>query len=69
MMTVQDAIKSFTERGIGYVRMISYEVAGGEAKERTLDTFSNVELIDCLDNSAIAYYTIGSYGYIIYKEG
>lgn len=68
-MTVQDAIKSFTERGIGYVRMISYEVAGGEAKERTLDTFSNVELIDCLDNSAIAYYTIGSYGYIIYKEG
>ena len=45
-MTVQDAIKSFTERGIGYVRMISYEVAGGDAKERTIATFSNVGVID-----------------------
>lgn len=67
-MTVAEALSSFSTRDIGYIRMISYLVAGGEASERTLNTFTNTELVSCLDNSAIAYYTIGEYAYVVYKE-
>ena len=38
---------------------------GGEATERTLDTFSNRELIDIQQKDAPAYYNIGEYSYII----
>lgn len=68
-MSVKDAIESFDGFNLGYVIMISYLQAGGEAKERTLDTFTTDELISCMECSCLAYYKIGSYAYIVYKEG
>ena len=67
-MTVKDAIENFDGFNVGYVRMISYLQAGGEAKERTLDTFTTDELMSYMGCSCLAYYKIGSYAYIVYKE-
>ena len=65
-MKVQDALNNITERQLGYIRMVSY-VDGGTAEERTLDTYSTRELLDCLQKDCSAHYTIGEYAYIVYK--
>ena len=68
-MKVSEAIKSFPGYQLGYVRRISYKVAGDEAEERTLDQYRTDEMMAALECDCIAYYTIGAYCYIIYKEG
>lgn len=67
-MTVKDALDSFDATPLGYVRMIDYVQAGGEARERTLDTFDSQELLDCMPNDCLAFYYIGQYKYIVYKR-
>ena len=42
-------------------------VSGGEAVERTLDTYTNRELIDAQTKGAAAYYRIGEYWYVVYN--
>lgn len=39
-----------------------------EASERTLDTYTNRELLDVLQKDCAAYYYIGEYYYIVYKS-
>ena len=65
-MTVQNALSSIPDKMLGYIRMVSY-TDGGEATERTLDTFSNKELLDVVQKQCSAYYYIGKYYYIVYK--
>lgn len=66
-MTVQNALNNFEETQLGYIRMIKY-IEAGEATERTLDTYTSRELLDCLQKQCSAYYTIGEYKYIVYKD-
>lgn len=66
-MTVQNALNNFEETPLGYVRMIKY-VEAGEAIERTLDQYSSREFLDCLQKQCSAYYMIGEYKYIVYKD-
>ena len=65
-MTVNTALNNIEERQLGYVRMIAY-AEGGDAEERTLDTYSTRELLDCWSRECSAYYIIGEYAYILYK--
>ena len=65
-MTVQNALSSIPDKMLGYIRMVCY-TEGGEATERTLDTFSNKELLDVVQKQCRAYYYIGEYYYIVYK--
>lgn len=65
-MKVQNALMNIEEKQLGYVRMVCY-TDGGQAEERTLDTFTTKELIDVLQKDCSAYYFIGEYFYIVYK--
>ena len=65
-MNVQNALNNIPEKPLGYIRMVCYN-AGGEATERTLDTYSNKELFDVVQKQCSAYYYIGEYYYIVYK--
>ena len=65
-MTVQNALSNIPEKMLGYIRMVCY-ADGGEATERTLDTYSNKELLDVVQKQCSAYYYIGEYYYIVYK--
>ena len=68
LMSVNDALKQMGGTQLGYIRMICYEQAGGPAMERTLDTYMIDELLNALTLDCLAYYTIGSYYYIVYKK-
>ena len=65
-MTVQNALSNIHDKMLGYIRMVCY-TDGGEATERTLDTYSNKELLDVVQKQCSAYYYIGEYYYIVYK--
>ena len=65
-MTVQNALSNIPDKMLGYIRMVCY-TDGGEATERTLDTYSNKELFDGVQKQCSAYYYIGEYYYIVYK--
>ena len=65
-MTVQNALSNIPDKMLGYIRMVCY-TEGGEATERTLDTFNNKELLDVVQKPCSAYYYIGEYYYIVYK--
>lgn len=67
LLKVYDALNNLAERTLGYTRMVSY-VDGGPAEERTLDTYSTKEILNVTQKDCSAYYTIGEYAYIIYKE-
>ena len=56
--------ESISRKVPGYIRVIQFDM-GGEATERTLDTFSNKELVDVQQKDAPAYYNIGEYSYIV----
>lgn len=64
-MKVSECFNIIPEVNLGYVRMIEY-VSGGEAKERTLDSFTTRELYDVQSKDVSAYYSIGEYWYIVY---
>lgn len=66
-MTVQNALNNFEETPLGYVRMVKY-VEAGDASEKTLDQYTTRELLDCLQKQCSAYYVIGEYKYIVYKD-
>lgn len=57
-------LNNIQEKPLGYIRVIQFDM-GGEATERTLDTFSNKELVEVQQKDAPAYYNIGEYSYII----
>lgn len=63
-MKVAECLNNIPEKPLGYIRLIQFAM-GGEAKERTLDTFTNRELVDIQQKDAPAYYSIGEYWYII----
>lgn len=65
-MTVQNALSNIPDKTLCYIRMVCY-TDGGEATERTLDTYSNKELFDVVQKQCSAYYYIGEYYYIVYK--
>lgn len=65
-MNVQNALSNIPEKPLGYIRMVCY-TDGGEATERTLDSFSNKEILDVVQKQCSAYYYIGEYYYIVYK--
>ena len=65
-MTVQNALSNIPDKMLGYIRMVCY-TDGGEATERTLDTYSNKELFDVVQKQCSAYCYIGEYYYIVYK--
>ena len=50
-MKVSDCLNNIPEKQLGYIRMIDI-VMGGEAHERTLDTYSNKELLDAQQKDA-----------------
>lgn len=63
-MKVSECLNNINEKSLGYIRMVQFSM-GGEATERTLDTFSNKELVDVQQKEAVAYYDIGEYSYIV----
>ena len=65
-MNVQNALNNIPEKPLGYIRMVCY-TDRGEATERTLDSFSNKEILDVVQKQCNAYYYIGEYYYIVYK--
>ncbi len=66
-MKVSECLNNIPERTLGYIRMIDI-VQGGEASERTLDSYSNRELIDAQQKDAHCYYSIGEYWHIVYSK-
>lgn len=66
-MKVSECLNNIPERPLGYIRMIDI-VQGGEASERTLDSYSNRELIDAQQKDAHCYYSIGEYWHIVYSK-
>ncbi len=66
-MKVSECLKNIPEKPLGYIRMVDC-VMGGEAHERTLDSYSNVELTDCQSKDAHCYYNIGEYWTIVYSK-
>lgn len=66
-MKVYDALNNLAERTLGYIRMVNY-TDGGTAEERVLNTYSSKEILEVTQKDCSAYYTIGEYAYIIYKE-
>lgn len=65
-MKVQECLNSIPETNLGYIRMVAF-ISGGDAIERTLDTYTNRELIDTQTKDAAAYYKIGEYWYVVYN--
>lgn len=63
-MKVSECLNNIQEKPLGYIRVVQFDM-GGEATERTLDTFSNKELVDVQQKDASAYYNIGEYSYIV----
>ncbi len=63
-MKVLECLNNIQEKPLGYIRVVQFSM-GGEATERTLDTYSNKELVDLQQKDAPAYYTIGEYSYIV----
>lgn len=66
-MKVSDCLNNIPEKPLGYIRMIDC-VNGGEANERTLDTYNNKELMDAQQKDAHCYYCIGEYWTIVYSR-
>lgn len=50
-MKVSECLNNIQEKPLGYIRVIQFDM-GGEATERTLDTFSNKELVDVQQKDA-----------------
>ena len=63
-MKVLECLSNIKEKPIGYIRIVQFTM-GGTATERTLETFSNKELVDVQQKDAPAYYDIGEYTYIL----
>lgn len=63
-MKVSECLNNIQEKPLGYIHVIQFEM-GGEATDRTLDTFSNKELVDVQHKDSPAYYNIGEHSYII----
>lgn len=63
-MKVLECLNNIQEKPLGYIRVIQFDM-GGEGTERTLDTFSNKELVNLQQKDATAYYNIGEYSYIV----
>ena len=66
-MKVSECLSNIPEKQLGYIRMIDI-VQGGEANERTLDTYNNKELLDAQQKDAHCYYSIGEYWHIVYSK-
>ena len=66
-MKVSECLSNIPEKQLGYIRMIDI-VQGGEATERTLDTYNNKELLDAQQKDAHCYYSIGEYWHIVYSK-
>ena len=66
-MKVSECLSNIPERPLGYIRMIDI-VQGGEATERTLDTYNNKELLEAQQKDAHCYYSIGEYWHIVYSK-
>lgn len=63
-MKVSECLANIEEKPLGYIRVVQFAM-GAEATERTLDTFSNKELVEIQQKDAPAYYNIGEYSYIV----
>lgn len=63
-MKVSECLANIQEKPLGYIRVVQFEM-GGEATERTMDSFTNTELVEIQKKDAPAYYNIGEYSYII----
>lgn len=66
-MKVFECLSNIPEKPLGYIRMIDI-IQGGEANERTLDTYNNKELLDAQQKDAHCYYSIGEYWHIIFSK-
>ena len=66
-MKVSECLGKIPEKQLGYIRMIDC-VMGGEAHERTLDTYSNKELLSAQTRDAHCFYNIGEYWTIVYSK-
>ena len=66
-MKVSECLSNIPEKQLGYIRMIDI-VQGGEATERTLDTYNNKELLEAQQKDAHCYYSIGEYWHIVYSK-
>lgn len=66
-MKVSECLSNIPEKQLGYIRMIDI-VQGGEATERTLDTYNNKELLEAQQKDAHCYYNIGEYWHIVYSK-
>ena len=66
-MKVSECLNKIPDKQLGYIRMVDC-VMGGEAHERTLDTYNSKELIECQSRDAHCYYNIGEYWYIVYSK-
>ena len=63
-MKVSECLGNIPEKQLGYIRI----VMGGEAHERTLDTYNNKELLEAQQKDAHCYYNIGEYWHIVYSK-
>lgn len=66
-LTVMDAVKNLNNISINYIRLV---IVGSDsiAQERMLDSLTNTEMFAFFEKQCLAYYTIGSYSYVIVKE-
>ena len=66
-ITVYDAIKSLNMISISYIKLV---IVGndGVGQERNFDSLTNTEMFTFFEKQCLAYYSIGSYSYVIVKE-
>lgn len=66
-ISVYDAIKSLNTTSISYIKLT---IVGndGVAQEKNFDSLTNTEMFSLFEKQCLAYYSIGSYSYVIVKE-
>lgn len=66
-LTVYDAVKALNTTSISYIK---FTIIGndGVAQERNFDSLTNTEMFEYFKKQCLAFYSIGSYSYIIVKE-
>ena len=66
-ITVEQALSSINETLFGYIKIIIVSDSG-EAVEKGFETFTNKQMFDIFQKKCLAYYSIGSYFYIVVKN-
>ena len=66
-LTVEKALENIEETLFGYIKIIMVSDSG-EAVEKGFETFTNKQMFNMFEKKCLAYYSIGSYYYIIVKN-